>query len=240
MEDIWFEEELVPAEQTVTEQVKKLGTKRLNTPTSRQLGQEARGILRVDRPRWKQLTPEEQQQMLTSGQDARFYLIRLGFQFDVPPENYNKTHWIYGRCSADLWPSELGQPQPTVVEMFPTYLSEGKPQQIHLELGPAFKVGIIEGGIGKLSTDIAVGMVEPTVVGFPGQGSRKPHWDLRPNSKKLVGDHHLWLIIEVLSGCTGIYLSASAQGNVQTRFGPIPIGPRQTERSERYKILMVL
>src|SRR5947209_6015088 len=112
MDDIWFTEELIPAEATVEQAVKSVMdvTKASGKGVNQQIKSTARGFVRVDRPRWSKLDPTS---FLSSGQKARFYLVRLGFQFDVPQEAREEgARFVYARCSAYLWSAVDGQSQP--------------------------------------------------------------------------------------------------------------------------------
>jgi hypothetical protein len=157
MSEIWFEEELSPAEATVGETVKSLVLG--GGQADWEVRDCARGVVRADRPRWGQLDPA-QSHLLPSGGDSRFYLVRLGFQFDIPQENRDKgVRFIYARCGAYLWPTLNGQPQPTVYEVIPRDLYEGEQRRISVKVGPQIKLDQIEASLGEVSTDFSVGVV---------------------------------------------------------------------------------
>jgi hypothetical protein len=238
MEDLWFEEELIPSEGTVEQTIKSSKRDNQNSEIKDQeVRNTARGILRVDRPRWRELNNE--QQLLKSGVAACFYLVRLGFQFDVPQDSRDKgARFLRARCSAYLWPDEKGQPQPIVYEVIPRSLYEGEPRRVSVKIGPELKLGVVEGSLGEVSTDVTVGFVEPVVVGWPGKDERAPYWDLRPQNQTLLGGRHLWLVIEVPLGCSGVRLAAKAEAEVQTYLGPFRLGPRSHEWAERPTVVI--
>ncbi len=228
MDDVWFTEELIPAEATVEQAVKSVMdvTKASGKGVNQQIKRTARGIVRVDRPRWSKLDPAS---FLSSGQKARFYLVRLGFQFDVPQEAREEgARFVYARCSAYLWSAVDGQPQPTVYAVIPSDLYEGPEHKVSVKVGPQIKLTQVEASLGEVSTDFTVGVVEPAIVGWPGDDERAPYWELRPLSKTLLGLRHLWLVIEVPEKCQETRMAAMAEGDIQThRFGLISIGPKE-------------
>ncbi len=238
MEDLWFEEELLPTELTIEEVVKSTPSQR--NQTNQQARSEMRGILRVNRPRWRQLSKDERDSLLKSGTKADFYLVRLGFEFDIVEDTNNKgVCFVEAHCCARLDPAQQGQPQPTVCEVIPQYHFEGKPCTMSVKISPTIQLGMIQAGIGEASKDISVGYVEPEITGWYGDNECEPYWKLRPKSKKLKGIRHLWLIIESplgLLGTKGVKLAVRVEGILQSRrFGLIPVSPRisQWERREQ-------
>jgi hypothetical protein len=232
MEESWFEDELLPTDATIEGAVK--GARGVST---KDVQAEARGIVRADRPRWRRLEASPEQ--LTSGVPTTLYQVRLGFQFDVPEAGRKSgAHFVYARCAAYLWPAAGGEPQPTVYDLYPSDLYEGEPRKVAVKFAPELKVLDVGGSLGEISTDVAVGQVEPVVVGWPGEGESAPYWELRPLSKKLLGVRHLWLLVEVPEGCSGARLAALVEGDLQTRFGPIPIGPRKRMWDQRPSVVI--
>lgn len=228
MTEIWFEEELVAADAAVEQTVQTITevSKSNAADTDRRVRNAARGILRVEKPRWEKLDAATYKP-LTSGEASQFYLVRLGFEFDIPPEVRDEgARFIYARCYAYLWPGDDGQPQPTVYDLIPRDLYEGEPRKVSLKLGPQIKLDTAEVSLAEVSTDFMVGVVEPVIVGWFGKDERAPYWELRPQSKTLLGIRHLWLIIEAPAGCNSVQLATMAEGDIQTHFGPIPIGPK--------------
>lgn len=107
MEDLWFEEELLPTELTIEEVVKSTPSQR--NQTNQQARSEMRGILRVNRPRWRQLSKDERDSLLKSGTKADFYLVRLGFEFDIVEDTNNKgVCFVEAHCCARLDPAQQG------------------------------------------------------------------------------------------------------------------------------------
>jgi len=232
MDEMWFEDELLPTMATA-----EVAVKGIRGTTPRQVRAEARGIVRADRPRWRRLEASPKQ--LTSGVPAVLYQVRLGFQFDIPEAaRRSGAHFVYARCAARLRPAAEGEPQPTVYDLYPRNLYEGKQRQVAVKFAPELKVMEVGGALGEISADVSLGQVEPVVVGWPGEDERAPYWELRPLSKKLLGVRHLWLLVEMPQGCSGVRLAALVEGDVKTRFGPIPIGPEERVWDKRPSVLI--
>jgi hypothetical protein len=232
--DLWYEEELTPSTTAVDESVK--GKDLTKEQAEAQARASVLGIVRVDQPRWTAINPVEYK-LLTSGADARYFFVRLGFQFDLTGAGRSKAQFSFARCEAYLWPVS-GTLHPRVYEVIPRDFYEGEARQIQVELGPEIKVGDASASLGKVSTGFAVGMLEPVVVGFPGEDERAPYWELRPKSKSLLGNRHLWMVLEVPNGCPGVRLMTRAMGDIQTYFGPVPVGPKQREWKTRKSIVI--
>ena len=234
MEEPWLEETLVVGADSTNRSVKAIrDAGRSESEALNEFRTTSACVLRVDRPRWIEVDPK---QLLHSGAGGRFLLIRLGFQFDLTLEAREKGARLgYARCSAYLWPEQEDQPQPTVVEVFPRDLYEGQPRKVTVKLAPSISFGeAVEASLGEVSTDLTVGMVEPSVIGWPGTGERAPYWELRPVSKLLLGTRHLWMVVELPQGCTGMRLAAQATATIETRlFGLISVGPKSTEWARR-------
>ncbi|RMF26399.1 MAG: hypothetical protein D6756_03795 [Cyanobacteria bacterium J083] len=238
MEDLWFEEELVPNESTIEEVVKSSPSK--DSEINQQVRSEMRGILRVNRPRGRQLNQQEKDSLLMSGKKADFYLVRLGFQFDITPKAREHGYcFVEGRCSARLDPAQSGQPQPTVYEVIPRDHYKGKPCMMGVKISPTIQLGMIQAEIGEVSQEISVGYVETEIVGWSGDNECEPYWELRPQSHNLKGERHLWLIVEAPLGCSGVLLGAKAEGILRSRlFGLFHVGPRISHWNKRRKILI--
>lgn len=239
MNDLWIEEELFPDDQMVAQAAKSLPSE--EAQDQQQVKSQLRGIVRISRPRWRLLTQEEASGLLRSGRAPVFYLVRLGFQFDLSPEARDHgNRFVEARCSARLYPAQLDQPQPTVCEVIPRYYFEGKPSTMSIKFSPKIKLGVMEAGVGEAGMEISVGYVEPSITGWSGQDDCEPYWELRPKSQELKGERHVWLIAEVPSGAEGLQLALKAEGALRSHlFGLIPIGPRLNAWSQRSNIMII-
>lgn len=236
MIEVWYEETLEPTDLVVSDIVKSLSDE-ITTP-AKKIREDARGIVRVDRPRWGLLDPTKYN-LLSVGKGSSFYLIRLGFQLDIEPQLRQRgVRFVYARCQAYLWPAADGQPQPTVYDVIPRDLYDQEPRKINVKVNPQIKLDKIEASVAEASTDFTVGVVEPVIIGWPGNDERSPYWDLRPSNRDLIGVRHLWVVVELPAGCQGVRLAILVEGDIQTRFGFIHIGPRTCEWDGRFSTLI--
>lgn len=61
--------------------------------------------------------------LLRSGRNITFFLVRLGYQFDLPDGLRDKgVHFVFAQCEAFLWSADNNQPQPRVYEVIPNNL----------------------------------------------------------------------------------------------------------------------
>ncbi len=233
-DDIWFEEDLMPTAQTVAQFTKHKG---LDQSRSVTVVNETRGKVRLHTPAWERLT--DTQKILTSGIPSAFYQVRLGFEVEVAPEaRAAGAQFTLALCAARMRSAVSSQLQPSVYDLYPAYLDEGKPREITVEFGPSLQVGDASGSLGKISTDVRVGQVEPVIVGWKGDGEREPHWELRPQSKTLIGIRNLWMLIQVPEECQGAHLAVQVEGDVQTKWGVLAVGPKDRVWGERKTILI--
>jgi hypothetical protein len=235
MDDIWFEEDLTPTDQTVEQLTKDVkGPEATRTVTE---VQELGAKVRLHTPRWERLT--DTQKLLTSGVNATFYQVRLGFEVEVSKVARDAgEQFEHVQYSARMWSAASSQQQPSVYDLYPAYLDEGKARKISVEFGPEIKVGDVGGSLGKISTDVRIGQVEPIIVGWKGDGEREPHWELRPQSKTLLGVRNLWMLIQVPEECQGARLAVWVEGDVKTHRGILPVGPKQRVWDKRPSVLI--
>jgi len=212
--DIWYEETLLPEVSVIEKGMHDYQS----TESTAKEGESIQGVVRVHKPRWKLIEGAEKQ-FVTSEQGARYYAIRLGFEFELPEEIQRKhAHYISAVCRASLW--TVNGSQPSVYELFPQRLLEGEPQKVGLKLGVKLDlVKDIELSLGELSTEFLVGVIEPACIGYKGNDSREPHWELKPKTQALLGIHNFWLIVQVPQDCLTFRLAARAEATVQKNFG---------------------
>ena len=232
---MWFEEELIPSTENTNDAVKEVHNELLDD--FREAAKQTRGILRAYKPEWDRINSN--MIPLHSGKMSQFFKVRLQFDFEISKDSFDKkSRFVYARCTACLWSATANQPQPWVYDMFPRDLYEGEPQKVRLEFNPEIKAGSVEGSLGGISTDIAVGQITPVTVGFMGKEKREPHWDLRPKMKALLGVQFLWLVLAVPQGCDGARLAVFAEGDIQTRLGTISVGPKSRVWDNRPSIII--
>jgi len=265
-EDIWFEEPLLPPQELVAETAKGLADladlrlseeKGLDLATLRQatdkevfleqyVEEKAQGVLRVHHPRCRPLTAEEAARIpsglssLQAGSPAKgkLYLVRLGMEFDVPPQG-REAGWAYTAAwqRAYLF-SPASQEQPCVLDIYPQHLYEGEPSSVKVEVGLGLKAGPVEVEVGSISTDLHLGQVTPVTTGFFGREEREPYWEMRAKAKPILGIYHCWMIVERPAGCGPVRLAAFGEGDLQTRLFSIPVGPKERAWGQRKSIAL--
>jgi hypothetical protein len=235
VQDVWFEDELAPLQETV-ERIVKAGGEPVEDGAA--VRDAARGIVRVQRPRWGPWENPEQP-VLRSGRSSRFILVRLGFEFElVEGARRLKSRFVCARCSGRIDPAVDGEPEPSVYEMIPRMLYEGEPRRVSVAVAPSLALGPLEASVGHVSLEHTLGAVEPAITGWSGDDERFPRWELRPKSESLVGVRNLWLALELPAGCSAVRLTLHAEGDVSTkRFGIIPAGT-DTVRRERPSVVI--
>ncbi len=240
MDKLWFENELFISNQAlpgISNHIAKLIKGNIQ-PISEELCQLARGIVRAQKPDWELLKSDEKQTQLISGHKVRFFKARLIFEFEVFKENYDKgARFVYARCAANIR-SINGPTQPEVYDLYPHDFYEGEPQKVSLKFGPSITVDKIGVSVGKIDADIAVGQITPVIVGYFGNEKQEPHWELRPKSKSLLGRQYLWLVLALPEGCEGIRLASRVEADIQTKFGPISVGPKEMAWNDRPSIVI--
>ena len=243
MKDLWYETVLAPfassASSEIMKEIKKFTTLRLDEEQEIEDIKAMRGILRVQQPRWQIIDTSGKEHLLRQDPNSRFYLVRLGFEFDVTEQARARgAHFTSARCSALLQPTTTEQPQPTVYDLFPANLFDGEQRKIGIKIGPSLKLKAVEASLIEASTELAVGFVEPSIVGFAGKNECEPYWRLTPQKNKLEGIQHLWLMIEAPGG-DGVRLQVRANGEVKVPYFLFPI-PFATKSREWESIPYVL
>ncbi|MBI5650280.1 MAG: hypothetical protein HZC40_07540 [Chloroflexi bacterium] len=235
-DEIWYADDLLPTENAVQEIAK--ATTRSIENVQAEVNAEVRGKVLINLPDWARVT--DTANLLTSNRAADFYRVRLGFQFELTPAaQHAHAQFVYAVCAAQLRSATDSAEQPRVYEMYPRdYYEKDKPPTATFELGPEITLDKVGASLGKISGDIALGQLEPVVVGFPGAEERAPRWELRPQSKTLIGIRYLWFLLQVPHTCQGARLAVRADGDIQTRLGRIAIGPKERVLDKRPSVLI--
>jgi hypothetical protein len=235
-DEIWDSpHELVPT----TQSIEYVTTRAFRTvveraAATREIEHDVRAQVRVHKPRWLRI--QDTSAFATSGSAANYFQVRLGFEFDLAEEARRAgACFVLARCEAFLW--GIGA-SPRVYDLFPRDLYEGESRVVSVELGPELKVGEVSGSLGKISTDLRIGQIEPVIVGWFGAGEREPRWELRPREKTLIGIRNVWLWIEVPRECQRARLAVRVSGDVQTRFGPIPVGLKEVWDRDKWSVVI--
>jgi hypothetical protein len=240
MSEFWYEDELSIAEPVLNGLSKKIARslKSEAQPVADELAQAGRGVVRAHKPDWKELKAAEMKNLLDSGQKPRLFKVRLVFEFEIPKKNFDRgARFVYAHCQAAI--RSLGGPfLPEVYDLYPQELYEGEQQKVSLKFGPSITIGKVGASLGEIGLDIALGQVAPVVVGYFGDQKQDPHWELRPRSKSLLGRQYLWLVLSMPEGCQGIRLSSRVDAEIQTKFGPVPVGPKTSAWDDRPSIII--
>src|SRR5437868_15497304 len=110
MDDLWLEEILTVSAADIQTTVKSLPTDdALSRSVQERALQSIRCIVRIQQPRWRELKPDEKQ-VLNSGSTNRYFLVRLGFEFDITAGGKQiGVRFISSICRAYLWAAHANQ-----------------------------------------------------------------------------------------------------------------------------------
>mgnify|MGYP003617216391 CR=1 FL=1 len=255
-EELWFEEEIGPAEGMVETLAKRLDPAALPADEAAELrplldalegltkGQRAaavreryRGIIRVFRPGVLRLAAGAPAPPAPGGDALPYargaaWLVRLSVEFDLPAE-LKEAQYRYKKvyCRATL-SADDDRCRPAVLEVYPDRLYQGEPQTVKVEFKPTLKAGPFEGSAVSFATDVRVGVVAPATVGFLGDGQLAPYWEMTEKEQAILGRYHFWFVLDVPPGCdlNAVSLGVLAEGDLRFHIGPIPMGPKVRQR----------
>lgn len=232
----WNEwEELTPTDAAV-DQVTKVYRGASKSVTSDEVKQLARGAARTHKPDLQRLSDLAK---IIAAPDAQYFIVRLGFEFEIDAESRKAgARFSFVRFTALLQSAAHGNAAPRVYDLFPKDLYEGEPRVVKVEFGPEIKAGDVGGSVGKISSDLQVGTVSPAIVAYKGRGEREPRWELTPKQKELIGMRNTWLVVEIPDECHGARLSVRVEGDIETKWGPIPVAPKERVWENRPSILI--
>jgi hypothetical protein len=236
----WNEwEELTPTEEAIQEVAKAYrGTSKGATPNEVQ--ESARGAVRTHKPDPKRLTDLSK---IIAAPNAQYFLVRLGFEFEIDAESRKAgARYSFVRFTALLQSVERVDAAPRVYDLYPKDLYEGEPRVVKVELGPELSAkapgASLNASLGTLSSDIQIGTVSPAIVAYKGRGEREPRWELMPKQKELIGMRNTWLVVEVPDECKGARLTVRVEGDIETKWGPIPVAQKERVWENRPSILL--
>jgi hypothetical protein len=143
MNDIWFEEELVPSPKSIDELLseKKGPMGRIK----REQLEAIRGAVRVHKPRWQELNPDEVVRLRVANPSDRIIIIRLGCEFD-PGEDARKARIGFVSATARAILEGKEQLHPLVYDLAPVKVDQGKPRSLQFNLEPTLKFPSGAGG----------------------------------------------------------------------------------------------
>jgi len=99
------------------------------------------------------------------------YLVRLGVAFDLS-KDLQKAGYRYQKlwCRVALRAEE--PPYPRLLDMAPDKVFRGGPRLVRMEAKPALSWGGAEASLGSITGDVQLGVVMAAVLAFPGSESR--------------------------------------------------------------------
>ena len=261
-EELWFEEEIGPAESTL--QAAAAGVKGLDAAAwarvadeSAELGpllgslegltkaqraaaveayarERLKGIIRVFRPGVVALAAGA----TGTGSDALpyargdAYLVRLSVEFDLP-EELKAARYRYKKVYCRAeLTADDDACHPTVLEVYPDRLFQGGPRTVKVEFKPALTWHEVEAGLGSATTDVQVGVVAPATVGFLGDHQRAPYWEMTEQQQEIRGRYHFWFVLDLPTGCDLNGMRLGVLGEGDLRFHLGPF-PMGPKRRQR-------
>lgn len=232
----WNEwEELTPTHEAIQE-VTKVYRGPTKSPSASDVNESARGAVRTHKPDVQRMTDLSK---ILAAANARYFTVRLGFDFDLDHEARKAgARFSFVRFTVLLWGVERADAAPRVYDLFPKDLYEGEPRTVKVEFGPEITANNVGVSLGSASTDIQIGTVSPAIVAYKGRGEREPRWELTPKEKELIGMRNTWLVVEVPDECKGARLTVRVEGDIETKWGPIAVSPRERVWENRPSILL--
>lgn len=242
MTDIWYEDVLLPEDNAGAVVSKPIDSEEFSLPGSfaEQQTEALNGIVRVHQPRWRLLSAEETKGSAVQA-GSRLVAVRLAFEFDLQDAaKRDGVRFVAAKCESWLWAASANHTQPAVYDIVPRQLNGTKPQMVKLQFEPQIKVtDVAEVSLGSISTDLAVGVIQPTCVGYLGRESREPYWTIDPQDEALLGLRTFWMVVEMPPGCEAIRVSARAQADARRHLGHvIPLRGRHTTRESLPSLLI--
>lgn len=224
--NIWIEEELF------AEDAGEVFESRENVPTPKT-------FVRIYEPRVKNLSSAETRSIDFTKPDHHYAIVKLGCELDPGNDARQlKAGFSAAKVSVPVWGD--GKTYTKVFSLFPVELRNGTPQAVKIKLEPTIEVAsTVKVGLGSLETDVLVGQVAPSIVGFKGDHEMRPYWNLEhSNQAPLYGMRNFWLLLEAPKLASHCFISCVISTSLQTMAGPLHFGPKQKDitRRPRYKI----
>jgi hypothetical protein len=231
MDEIWFEEELIPFDfdplykgdkDKYAELIQKhnlKGSVRLHIPRHRSLHVNELGNLKFERT------------------GHSYILVKLGCEFD-PGELARKRYIGFVTATLTIYTWGEGKLNPLIFDLFPVNFDSGKGETVKLSFAPA--ITFVSGAgvsLGGIETDI--GEISPTIRGFKGKDEREPYWNLKHHREcPLYGIRNFWILVEMPPSLPKFSLVPVVEASLQTQLGPLKLGPKikEIERRDRYVV----
>ena len=246
-EELWFEEEIVPAATTpadVAKGIKSLDPQQLaeitGQPELKNLTKGQRdsyaerfaaglkGSVRAYKPLGRRVASDAAELPGAEFARGRLYQIRLGMEYELP-ESYVKAGCRFRKIWCRVFLSADGSAAPRVLDMAPDHVYEGERRTVRVEAKPALKWQGVEASLGSAATDIRIGVISPATVAFT---LPDPHWEMTERENEIRGRYHFWLLLDVPEGCdpAEVRLAVMGEGDVYAPRVVAPLGPKQRAR----------
>lgn len=246
-EELWFEEEIFPADTTVgivAKGIKSLDAQQLaevigqselehltkgqrDTYAERFAAGLKAAVLAYE-PLARRVVPGEA--ALPGAEFARgaLYQIRLGMQYELP-EAYLQAGCRFRKIWCRAYLGSHCPSAPRVLDMAPDHVYEGERRTVRVEAKPALKWNDVEASLGSVATDIQIGVISPATVAFE---LPDPHWEMTERQREIRGRYHFWLLLDMPEDCdpAGVWLTVLGEGDVYAPKVVAPLGPKQRAR----------
>ncbi len=228
MENLWFEDELIPY--NVIDDEFTRGTTKNTTDV---LGVKA--IVRIMEPSYQQIPAPQN----TNG--TKFWLVRLRVEFEtINP----RTEFLFANCQAvleKLYQNEKDNPQ--VIEIYPEQIIDQEPKNIKVKIEPSLKFGLAqlsaEASLGEISKEIVFGKISSETKGYIGNEQRNPHWKLNPGKYPLEGIRDFFMIIRQPPTCSKFSLRLFVEAKIKNSKGVFLVKPKEDRLSVRRRRMII-
>jgi len=196
-------------------------------------------FVRIYEPKVKILSSLELSSIDFTKPNHHYAVIRIGCELDPGNEaGWFKTIFSRAKISVPVWGD--GNDTIKVFGLFPLDFREGTSKIVKLKLEPSLEIAsVISASLGSIETDILVGQIAPSVVGFKGDHEMRPYWNLQHYSQSpIYGMRNFWLMLEAPLRSKYCFISCNIVTAIQTAIGPMYFGSKQRmiTHSRRYKI----
>ncbi len=229
MEDIWFEDDLVPLKDQVTDSTR--GDKNGEYDSS-----EVKAVVRIARPVWKNI------KSVDFPAKGKLWLLRMRVEFETLNP---RAEFLYAHCEAfieNLYPDDKDDPY--ITEIFPEKLIDQEPKNIKVKLEPSIKFGFAEvsaeASVGEISKEIVFGRISSETNGYIGEKERNPHWNLNPGKYQIDGIRDFFMVIDQPPGSRMATIRIRVDARVKNHKGIFHLGPKEEQKiwANRPRILI--
>lgn len=188
-----------------------------------------RARVTLGRPVWwpaEQALENEIGQKWTPPADQQQYLL-LRLACTLHPPAGSRTRYTEATLTAYMRPRR-GAPPVVAHDLYPRRLTASSQRKFNLGLGPDLKFAeTVEFKLAELGAEIEYQQVYPAIQGY-GLGESRPYWRFAHHAANpLLGCQSVYLVIAAPAGANGLRLMVELSATLETRFGPVRLGPPQ-------------